>query len=141
MFLHFFNQNKDFLILHYLLTEINGQSDINDYVKYIEGISSNIFCKRRLIKFNLNLAFQYFNIAEIILNSTINNKNIYLITSDENIAWSDLIEKTKFSDYNIIIPILFNFYHAIELIIKELIYLKNRQMPKKRTLFLVYYKK
>jgi hypothetical protein len=64
------------------------------------------------------------------------NSNYLRTKFDENISQEEsnlaLKEKTKWSDYNVIQPILFNFYHSLELLMKGIIiskygnYINNR---------------
>ena len=42
-----------------------------------------------------------------------------IVTDDE--SWEYYEEKTKYSDFNIILPVLFNLYHGLELLMKGLI--------------------
>ncbi|WP_298306233.1 hypothetical protein [Flavobacterium sp.] len=73
----------------------------------------------------------YFQLTRNCLEELIKSGNSnYLRTNfDENISKEDsdfaLKEKTKWSDYNVIQPILFNFYHSLELLMKGIIVLKN----------------
>jgi len=52
------------------------------------------------------------------LEMAIKEKNPSVIISDTFITEKDLNEKTKYCDYSIIYPLLFLFYHWIELILK-----------------------
>jgi hypothetical protein len=55
--------------------------------------------------------------------------------SSEKESWDNYEEKTKWNDNNIALPVLFNFYHGIELIIKGLILeLTSLKLQKKHTL-------
>ncbi len=66
----------------------------------------------------------YFQLTRNCLEELIKSGNSnYLRTNfDENISKEDsdfaLKERTKWSDYNVIQPILFNFYHSLELLMK-----------------------
>ncbi len=55
--------------------------------------------------------------------------------SSEQESWDNYEEKTKWNDNNIGLPVLFNFYHGIELIIKGLtLELTSLKLQKKHTL-------
>lgn len=41
--------------------------------------------------------------------------------SDEEKSWNAYIDKTKWNDFNIGVPVLFNFYHGLELFMKGLL--------------------
>jgi hypothetical protein len=56
---------------------------------------------------------------------TINNGNRHIVTSDKDITPDDYEQKTKWSDFRIIIPILFNFYHGLELVLKGILLLNK----------------
>lgn len=64
------------------------------------------------------------------------NSNYLRTKFDENISQEEsnlaLKEKTKWSDYNVIQPILFNFYHSLELLMKGIIVLKNENSKDNR---------
>ncbi|THA02817.1 hypothetical protein, partial [Rodentibacter pneumotropicus] len=45
-------------------------------------------------------------------------KNQWAVLSDTEITTEEYNEKTKWSDHNIAIPTLFNFYHGLELMLK-----------------------
>ena len=50
--------------------------------------------------------------------------NPYIISSDNEITETEFIDKTKYSDYSIIIALLFLFYHWLELILKGFLLVK-----------------
>ena len=52
------------------------------------------------------------------LEMTIKSGNPSVIISDSYITDQDLINKTKYCDYNIVVPSLFLFYHWVELVLK-----------------------
>ncbi len=49
--------------------------------------------------------------------------------SDDDESWDNYHEKTRWNDNNIALPVLFNFYHGIELILKGLILICEGDLP------------
>lgn len=58
------------------------------------------------------------------------------LISDE--AWSKYDELTKWNDTNIVIPVLFNFFHGSELILKGLILCCGGELERSNHKFLIY---
>jgi len=66
------------------------------------------------------------------------NKNLLFLDGNlsEDESWLKYDQQTKWNDNNIAIPVLFNFYHGIELVLKGLILKSGKSWnPKKRTSF------
>ena len=61
---------------------------------------------------------QYITMVTNTLEMTIKSGNPSVIISDSYITDQDLINKTKYCDYNIVVPSLFLFYHWVELVLK-----------------------
>jgi len=64
------------------------------------------------------IGHQFLNSAKLLLEELIKSDNKNVIISDVEITERDFEQATKYSDFNIMIPILFNYYHGLELIIK-----------------------
>lgn len=83
---------------------------------------------------------KYFQLTENCLFELINSKNKHSIWTDfdENIteeeSYNLYIEKAKWSDFRIIEPLLFNFYHAIELVLKGILALNNEEFKTNHSL-------
>jgi HEPN domain-containing protein len=71
----------------------------------------------------LDMGYKFLNLTENSLEKCIASGNKHLVVSNNPITNLDYEDKTKWSDFKVAIPILFNFYHALELIIKGLLYL------------------
>lgn len=69
------------------------------------------------------LSVQYLHFVEAVIDELLKQGNKQVIISDYQITEDEFFEKTKWSDYNIIEPLLFNFYHGVELLLKG--YLKS----------------
>ncbi len=55
----------------------------------------------------------------------IDQGNQYIIIGDTPISPKDYEEQTKWSDHNISLPLIYNFYHGLELLLKGFVLLKN----------------
>ena len=75
--------------------------------------------------FYLKLSIQYLHLVESVLSEIIKQGNKQVIISDYQISSEEFSEKTKWSDYNLIEPLIFNFYHGIELLLKGILISKN----------------
>jgi len=70
----------------------------------------------------LTLADKYLHLVEIVSFEITNQGNLHVLSSDkDDIDENDYEQKTRWSDFRISIPILFNLYHGIELSIKGLL--------------------
>ena len=75
-----------------------------------------------------------YNFLQVVVNSIEemekqSNANVifsYSYDSDEQ-GWLDYEKKTRWNDNNIGIPILFNFFHGVELVLKGLIIMRETQ--------------
>lgn len=96
-------------IKHRSLTEVKGNE---------ENIRALLF---------LTLGSKYLNLVHNVLNESIKSGNPHIIISDSlaNGFFDDYFGKTKWSDFMIIEPVLFNFYHGLELTLKGLLLLTN----------------
>lgn len=71
------------------------------------------------------MSFHYLNLVEAALGETIKQENTWVVISEHPIDWEKYDETTKWSDFKIFVPILYNFYHAIELLLKGFVLLKK----------------
>lgn len=73
----------------------------------------------------ISLGYNFLQLSINAIEEMNRQGNQTLIFSDSSLSdsdtWKEYDEKTKWADQNIAIPILFNFYHGIELILKGLI--------------------
>lgn len=85
--------------------------------------SNNDFC----LSF-LKISLDYLHTTENILEQMIGDGNQHVTSGDysgmENIQ-KRYTESTKSSDFNVVLPMLFLFYHGIETLLKGLLFLKN----------------
>lgn len=64
---------------------------------------------------------KYLKLSEGICDQIISSRNRWMIVSREEISWEEYEIKTKWNDVNMAIPLLFNFYHGLELALKGFI--------------------
>jgi hypothetical protein len=64
---------------------------------------------------------KYWNLSQGVCEHIIRNRNKYMLISDRNIDWKEYARKTKWNDVNMVIPLLFNVYHGLELMLKGFI--------------------
>ena len=73
--------------------------------------------KFNLARHFLTLSETYFFLVRNVLEENVKQGNLHLVTLDKEISEEEYDEMTKWSDFNIF-PILFNFYHGLELLMK-----------------------
>jgi hypothetical protein len=73
----------------------------------------------------ISLAYQFFNLTRETINEMEKQGNDLVIVSDcemtDDESWAKYENETRWSDQNIGVPTLFNFYHGLELLMKGLI--------------------
>lgn len=85
-------------------------------------------------KDNLAIAYdnfmrQYFHLVKMVLGETIEQGNNWIITSDSTeIDWKEYENKTTWSDFNLIMPVLFSLYHGLELSMKAVLAINDRNV-------------
>jgi hypothetical protein len=80
-------------------------------------------------KYNLAFSFwtaavQYLNLAENVAQETVSQGNVWVMSRDFQsgpITTEEYKEGTRWSDHRIIIPLLFNLLHGIEILVKGFI--------------------
>ena len=79
----------------------------------------------------LTLSFNYFNTAKNILNMTIDSNNPWIINSKkEDYSFLEYVKDTKWSDFIVLVPTLFLYFHGIELLLKGMISLNGGEIKK-----------
>lgn len=75
----------------------------------------------------LTLGSKYLNLVHNVLAESIKSGNPHhMISSNSPPDWDEYFQKTKWSDFIIIEPVLFNFYQGLELTLKGLLLLTNQ---------------
>lgn len=76
----------------------------------------------------LTLSEKYLRLVKNVLEESIRQQNKHIIVEDVKdgeFSWDVYEAETKWSDFNVLIPVLFNFYHGIELLLKGFLTLAN----------------
>jgi hypothetical protein len=73
------------------------------------------------------IGIQYLHLVQAVSNEICQSENIHILISDEPISIEQYDEKTKWSDHALILPLLFNFYHGLEVLLKG--FLSTRGLP------------
>lgn len=68
---------------------------------------------------------QYLEAAKVISREIIKHDNTSIVISKKPINYKELSEKTQYSNERLILPLMFNFYHGLELMIKGFTIMKN----------------
>ena len=76
--------------------------------------------KNKMALLFLSLAIDYLHLIENVLKETVKQGNLHMLISDKHVTQDEYMDKTKWSDFHILVPILFNFYHGLELLMKGL---------------------
>ena len=71
---------------------------------------------------------QYLHMVQLVAEEIVKRKNLYGLVSDNEINEEDLMEATKWSDCSLILPLLFDFYHGLETILKGFLCAKGCQL-------------
>jgi hypothetical protein len=71
------------------------------------------------------MAFSYLKLTQSSLEETIKRNNRWVIFSSSPLAELEYEEATKWSDFRIVISVLFNFYHGLELLLKGFVLAKS----------------
>jgi hypothetical protein len=93
----------------------------------------------------IGITYQFWNLVRESINEMEKIKNVSLLISghDSNISdaesWEIYEEKTKWNDFKIGVPVLFNYYHGLELLMKGLLKEINVEPRKKNHKLTEYY--
>lgn len=75
----------------------------------------------------LGSAVQFLHLVESVLNESLDQENANWYHGDP-ISIKEFNHKTRWADFNLIRPVLFNFYHGLELLMKGLLLTVGRQV-------------
>jgi hypothetical protein len=108
------------------------------YKKVEKGI--NLCCKEHIMSScDKALGFwvvgiQYLHLVQAVSSEIHRQGNTHIIMSDETITTDEYMEKTKWSDHNLVIPLLFNFFHGLETLLKGFLCANRIQVKKSHKL-------
>lgn len=82
----------------------------------------------------LTIGIQYLNLVDSVCQKIIESGNPLIVIKNGRITPEDYLEAVRWSDHNLIIPVLFNFYHGIELLLKGFAILGGENITNKHKL-------
>ena len=65
-----------------------------------------------------NISIQYLHLAQHVSDEIVKHGNAWVVVGEPSPPDIDYFERTKWSDHMVAMPLLFNFYHGIELMLK-----------------------
>jgi hypothetical protein len=71
------------------------------------------------------IGLQYLHLVEAVIAEIVAQRNAHVVISDEEISWDQYERVTKWTDHRLVIPVLFDFYHGIEIILKGFLVAAN----------------
>jgi len=80
------------------------------------------------------IGIQYLHLAEMVTAETIAQGNKFVVVADAEVPWERLLAETKWSDHELIIPLLFDFYHGVEVLLKGFLIRKGKLEKKNHSL-------
>jgi len=79
----------------------------------------------------LTLSLKHLSLVKNVLEENVKQGNLHLIIDDKEFSEKEYDQETRWSDFNIF-PILFNFYHGLELLMKGFLILIDNYKVKPR---------
>jgi len=64
------------------------------------------------------IGLQYLHLVEAVIAEIIAQRNADIVVPDKENSWDQYERATRWSDHRLVIPVLFDFYHGIEVILK-----------------------
>lgn len=80
------------------------------------------------------IGIQYLHLVEVVIGESIKQGNPFAITSDAPISLEQYAQETKWSDHSLVIPLLFDFYHGLEVLLKGFLVAKGQSTKKNHKL-------
>jgi hypothetical protein len=81
------------------------------------------------------IGIQYLHLVEIVTQELIKQGNLFVVISNDEISIEQYAEKTKWSDHHLVVPLLFDFYHGLELLLKGFLVAKGKSVSTNHKLF------
>lgn len=85
-------------------------------------------CKEAISYWRIGL--QYLHLVQAVSEQTSETGNQFVVLSSAKLIEDEYIQRTRWSDHALVIPLLFDFYHGIEVVLKGFLIAKG-QTPKR----------
>jgi hypothetical protein len=73
------------------------------------------------------IGIQYLHLVETVASETIRQGNKFSLVFDgPDFSWEELSSQTRWSDSKLVVPLLFDFYHGVEVLLKGFLASKGR---------------
>ena len=72
------------------------------------------------------IGIQYLHLVEMVASETIQQGNKFVVISDAEVSLEQYNLQTNWSDHSLVVPLLFDFYHGIEVLLKGFLASKGR---------------
>lgn len=72
------------------------------------------------------IGIQYLHLVEMVANETIQQGNKFVVISDAEVSLEQYNSQTNWSDHSLVVPLLFDFYHGVEVLLKGFLVSKGR---------------
>jgi len=74
------------------------------------------------------IGIQYLHLVESVAEKTSETGNRFVVISDDEIALEEYMQETRWADHALVIPLLFDFYHGIEVLLKGFLVAKGQSL-------------
>lgn len=80
------------------------------------------------------IGIQYLHLVETVANETIQQGNKFVVVSNDKVSLEQYDSQTKWSDHALVVPLLFDFYHGAEVLLKGFLASKGKILEKNHKL-------
>ncbi|MEZ5584021.1 MAG: hypothetical protein R3F37_15905 [Candidatus Competibacteraceae bacterium] len=74
------------------------------------------------------IGIQYLHLVESVAEKTSETGNRFVVISDDKITPEEYRQETRWADHALVIPLLFDFYHGIEVLLKGFLIAKGQSL-------------
>lgn len=81
------------------------------------------------------IGIEYLHLVETVAAETVRQGNKFILVFDgADFSWEEYASQTRWSDSNLVVPLLFDFYHGVEVILKGFLASKGKLEKKNHKL-------